>query len=116
VKKDIEDLLENRCNFDYVLVNYYRDGKDYIGFHADNEASGVSPTHGAKNIVASISLGQPRRFLLRHKKKKLPQLEYSLTPGSLIVMEGETQTFWKHSVPKELRVTQSRINLTFRVS
>jgi alkylated DNA repair dioxygenase AlkB len=107
--------------FDYCLVNLYRNGNDYINFHADNET---------KDIIASITLGATRRFLLRHlscfgrtltrKRKALTtpdtkEYKFSLTNGSLIVMLDDTQQYWKHSVPKEKKVKDPRINLTFRV-
>lgn len=109
LKSQIEEIC--KCKFDYVLVNLYRDGNDYIGFHADREA-----IKEGKNIIASVSLGETRRFLFRHKKKKeLDVIEYALSNGSLIIMEGETQKYWKHSIPKEKKVTKPRINLTFRI-
>eukprot|EP01114_Cavostelium_apophysatum_P024779 TRINITY_DN9830_c0_g1_i2.p1 TRINITY_DN9830_c0_g1~~TRINITY_DN9830_c0_g1_i2.p1 ORF type:complete len:217 (-),score=41.03 TRINITY_DN9830_c0_g1_i2:120-770(-) len=108
VKKRLESLLGRR--FNYVLFNLYRDGKDYISWHADKEAIPED-----KNIVASVSLGATRRFLLKHNISK-ETLEYSLTNGSLITMEGEIQQYWKHTVPKEAKVTTPRINLTFRTS
>ena len=76
-----------------MLFNLYRDGKDHIGFHCDYEAINLSPVTGKpRNIIASVSVGEPRRFVLRHKTKKdLPKEEYLLTHGSLIVMAGKTQ-------------------------
>jgi len=109
IKKAIETMVN--FTFDYVLINKYRDGKDYIGFHADREHIAEG-----KNVIASISLGTPRRFVMRHKSKNLGTIEYALTTGSLLVMGGTTQKFWKHAVPKQLRVTSPRINLTFRKS
>ncbi|KAL6049505.1 Alpha-ketoglutarate-dependent dioxygenase AlkB [Balamuthia mandrillaris] len=87
------------------------DGKDYIGFHADKE--GIPE---GKNKIASLSLGATRRFLMKQYTEKKASLEYVLTPGSIILMEGETQRHWKHSVPKETKCTQPRINLTFRIA
>lgn len=68
------------------------------------------------NVIASVSLGHTRRFLVKSKDKEKESgvVEYSLTPGSLVVMGGDMQKHWKHSVPKELRVKETRINLTFR--
>jgi alkylated DNA repair dioxygenase AlkB len=120
IKHDLERRLGNRCRFNYVLLNLYRDGKDSITWHADNEASGFSEHNGQKNIVASLSLGQARRFLMRHKTKhrtgEVQPIEYLLTSGSVLVMDGTTQTHWLHSVPKDPKITQPRINLTFRIS
>jgi len=100
------------CDHSFFFCFIINNSMDYIGWHADREASAIG-----KDTIASISLGHPRRFCFRHKKKKnLPHFEYSLTPGSLIVMQGTTQKYWKHTVPKEPRVTESRINLTFRIN
>eukprot|EP01118_Nematostelium_gracile_P005071 TRINITY_DN16079_c0_g1_i1.p1 TRINITY_DN16079_c0_g1~~TRINITY_DN16079_c0_g1_i1.p1 ORF type:complete len:232 (-),score=84.02 TRINITY_DN16079_c0_g1_i1:34-729(-) len=107
VRERIESILG--CRFDYLLLNRYRDGNDYIGWHADREAIKEGKDH-----IASISLGAPRRFILRHNKTN-EKIEYSLTKGSLIVMEGATQANWKHTVPKQLTVKDQRINLTFRI-
>ncbi|KAL6075468.1 Alpha-ketoglutarate-dependent dioxygenase AlkB [Balamuthia mandrillaris] len=109
--RDEMGALCGGCHFDYVLINLYRDGRDYIGFHADKEA-----IPEGKNKIASLSLGEPRRFLMRRYKEKKASLEYLLTPGSVILMEGETQRHWKHSVPKEPKRTRPRINLTFRIA
>eukprot|EP01098_Paradermamoeba_levis_P013274 TRINITY_DN601_c0_g2_i3.p2 TRINITY_DN601_c0_g2~~TRINITY_DN601_c0_g2_i3.p2 ORF type:complete len:134 (+),score=33.68 TRINITY_DN601_c0_g2_i3:440-841(+) len=108
VREKLERLLG--CRFDYVLLNRYRDGKDYIGFHSDGEA-----IPEGKDVIASLSLGQTRRFLMRHKESK-ELMEYKLTEGSMIVMQGKTQKYWKHSIPKEPKVFFPRINLTFRMA
>jgi alkylated DNA repair dioxygenase AlkB len=109
IRERIENLLQ--CKFDYLLLNLYRDGKDYIGYHADREA-----IPKGKDIIASVSLGETRKFIIRHKETK-EKLEYSLIDGSLIVMEGgNIQKNWKHTVPKQPKVTKPRINLTFRIN
>jgi alkylated DNA repair dioxygenase AlkB len=92
-----------------VLCNMYRTGADSMGLHSDNEKE-----LGAHPVIASVSLGAARRFVLRHKKKKVPPVSVELTHGSLLVMGGTTQAFWKHAVPKDPRTTGPRINLTFR--
>jgi alkylated DNA repair dioxygenase AlkB len=93
--------------FNSVLLNYYRDGGDSVGWHADNE-----PELGRRPVIASLSFGATRTFELRRrttgKVAKLP-----LTSGSILVMRGTTQHHWVHRVPKEPG-TASRINLTFR--
>ena len=92
--------------FNSVLLNYYRDGGDSVGWHADNE-----PELGGRPVIASLSLGATRTFELRRrttgKVAKLP-----LTSGSILVMRGTTQHNWVHRVPKEPG-SASRINLTF---
>ncbi len=96
--------------FDGVLANHYRDGDDSMGMHADKEKElGRNPT------IASLSLGAPRRFVMAYagKQKGVPRVEIRLGGGSLLVMRGTTQHFWRHGVPKEPGAG-ARINLTFR--
>jgi len=93
--------------FNSVLLNYYRDGGDSVGWHADNE-----PELGERPVIASLSFGATRTLELRKrttgKVTKLP-----LTSGSILVMRGTTQHHWVHRVPREPG-SASRINLTFR--
>jgi alkylated DNA repair dioxygenase AlkB len=109
IKEKIEKIVE--LNFNSVLINLYRNGKDYVSWHSDDETElGKNPT------IASVSFGATRRFQLRHKSNKdLDTVEISLTHGSLLIMRGTTQHFWKHQVPKTSKVLTERINLTFRV-
>lgn len=94
--------------FNSLLLNYYRDGRDSIGYHADDEAElGVDP------VIPSLSLGATRRFLLRHNRTK-ERLEFDLSHGSLLVMAGTVQHHYRHAVPKTTRPVGERINLTFR--
>jgi len=94
-------------SFNSVLLNYYRDGGDSVGWHADNE-----PELGERPVIASLSFGATRTFELpRRTTGKLAKL--SLTPGSILVMRGTTQRNWVHRVPKEPG-SAGRINLTFR--
>ena len=93
--------------FNGVLLNYYRHGQDSMGWHGDNERSlGINP------VIASVSLGACRRFLLRHKSGE--QRELLLSHGSLLVMAGEMQHHWQHALPKMAASAEPRINLTFR--
>ena len=93
--------------FNSVLLNYYRDGGDSVGWHADNE-----PELGERPVIASLSLGAMRTFELRQRTTgKLVKLP--LTSGSILLMRGTTQQHWLHRVPKEPG-SASRINLTFR--
>jgi len=98
------------CRFNSVLLNLYRDGRDSMGWHSDDEPElGVEPT------IASLSFGGTRRFLLRHRTRRdVETLELLPGHGSLILMSGPTQGAWKHSVPKTARPTAPRLNLTFR--
>jgi len=94
--------------FNGALLNFYRSGNDSMGFHADNE-----PELGVNPVVASISLGTPRRFVLRHRRSKDERLDLDLPGGSLLVMSGTTQHHFRHALPKQPDKGQ-RINLTFR--
>lgn len=96
--------------FNSVLANLYRDEKDSMGMHADNEKElGTDP------VIASLSLGAARRFQLRHaKRKSVAGLDLELGDGALLIMRGTTQRFWRHGVPKEKGARGARINLTFR--
>jgi alkylated DNA repair dioxygenase AlkB len=95
--------------FTTVLLNLYRDGKDSNGWHADDE-----PELGKNPVIASVSLGAERYFHLKHKTDKSQRLKFALGHGSLLLMEGSTQHFWKHQIAKTAREVGSRINLTFR--
>lgn len=99
----------SEANFSSCLLNYYRNGGDSNGWHADDE-----PELGINPVIASISLGSPRYFHLRPKKATRDTYKLLLKPGSLLVMEGETQHHWQHQIPKSKRITEGRINLTFR--
>lgn len=98
--------------FNSCLLNYYPSGEDGMGYHADDE-----PELGPQPIIASLSLGATRKFVLKHKNPNLTvnnKVELHLEAGQLIVMRGDTQQYWKHTVTKTKRVQQGRISLTFR--
>lgn len=106
----IKTRVENACGqkFNSVLLNLYRDQKDSNGWHADDEKElGSDPT------IASLSLGAPRDFLLKHNTDK-KRIKICLESGSLLIMSGKTQHHWKHSLPKRAGTIGPRINLTFR--
>jgi alkylated DNA repair dioxygenase AlkB len=113
VKLSIEKLLYLPPDFfNVALCNKYNSGADYMGFHADDEK-----TMGPTPVIASVSLGAERRFLLREKKEidgNRRRIEYTLEHGSLLVMSGETQMHWKHSLPKQAGIGAQRLNFTFR--
>lgn len=92
-----------------ALLNLYRDGNDGMGWHRDNEKS-----LGAMPVIASVSLGAARTFKVRDYKTKKPVISLELQPGSVVVMKGEMQQVWEHSVPKTAKVCGARINITFR--
>lgn len=108
IKEKVE--LEIHTEFNSCLLNYYRDGKDGMGWHQDNEKElGINP------IIASVTFGETRPFQLKHlSNKRLKTLNIPLTNGSLLIMSGETQHFWKHQIPKTTKFLGGRINLTFR--
>ncbi|MES2543723.1 MAG: alpha-ketoglutarate-dependent dioxygenase AlkB [Bacteroidota bacterium] len=107
IKAKIETVCEE--DFTTVLLNLYRNGKDSNGWHADNEKElGNNPT------IASVSFGAERSFHLKHNTIKEARLKLVLEHGSLLIMEGKTQHFWKHQIPKTAKPINPRINLTFR--
>jgi len=96
------------ADFNSCLLNYYPSGTDGMGYHADDEKE-----LGYQPIIASLSLGTTRKFVLKHKKTQ-DKVELHLESGQLIVMYGDTQTFWKHTITKTKTVDTGRISLTFR--
>lgn len=104
------------ARFASCLVNLYRDGRDSVAYHSDDEPEMHDP------IVASVSLGAPRVFLLQ-RKNPTPALASAIMPnrrsvtlehGSLLVMHRGIQAEWVHSLPKMRGCTERRVNLTFR--
>ena len=94
--------------FNCVLLNRYQHGEQYMGWHADNEKE-LDDTA----MIASISLGAVRRFDLKHRNLPV-QLNLDLAAGSLLCMGPGMQQYWLHRLPKQSRVLQCRLNLTFR--
>lgn len=95
--------------FNSVLLNWYRNGEDCLYWHADDEKElGVNP------VIASANFGETRDFLVRRNDDPSTKLVIPLKHGSLLIMRGELQHYWQHSVPKRKRVGGSRFNLTFR--
>lgn len=107
----IRRRLRADCDADFngVLANLYRDGNDSMGWHADDE-----PELGARPLIASLSLGAPRRFVIRHRDDPARRLAVELAHGSLLLMAGDTQLHYRHALPKTARMVGPRINLTFR--
>jgi alkylated DNA repair dioxygenase AlkB len=108
IKNEIEEVSTE--NFTTVLLNLYRNGKDSNGWHADNEKE-----LGRNPVIASVSFGAERSFLLQHNTIADAKLKIALGNGSLLLMKGETQHFWKHQIPKTAKPIGPRINLTFRI-
>lgn len=107
LRRDLADRLD--LGFNSVLANLYRDGHDSMGWHSDDE-----PELGAQPMIASLSFGEPRVFKLRARETRAPAASVELTHGSLLLMAGATQALYQHALPKRVRATGSRINLTFR--
>jgi len=107
LKEKAEAIAEHQ--FNSALLNWYRDGSDTLSWHADDEKElGKNPT------IASVTLGETRDFILRKKDDHSCKLKFALSHGSILIMKGELQEHWQHSVPARKRVTKSRINITFR--
>jgi alkylated DNA repair dioxygenase AlkB len=110
----LRDRLTARegCAFNSVLVNHYRDGQDSMGEHADDEPE-LGPS-AADVRIASVSLGAPRRFVLRHRRTRDVH-RFELGEGSVLVMGGTTQRHYRHHLPRTRVPVGPRMNLTFRV-
>lgn len=99
---------KTECSFNSLLLNYYRNGQDSVGMHSDAEYElGLNP------VVASVTFGAERDFVIQHLKSK-EKTTYRLSHGSLLVMGGTMQHFYFHGVPKTKEEVGERINLTFR--
>ena len=104
----IESMVAH--GFNSVLLNYYRDHRDSMGMHSDDESE-----LGKRPVIASLSLGEERTLLLQHRyRKDLGTLKLPLPSGSLLVMKGDTQRHWKHGITKQNQPCGPRVNLTFR--
>ena len=108
IKEKIDPLAT--VSFNSVLLNWYRDGLDYMNYHADDEKE-----LGRNPVIGSVNFGATRRFVIRRKDDKKEKVELPLQHGTLLIMMGAMQHHWQHTVPKERRVEGDRINLTFRV-
>jgi len=108
IKSRVEEATN--LSFNSCLINYYRDGKDSMGWHQDDEKE-----LGENPAIASVSFGQERPFQMKHiLDKTMKKVDIPLTNGSLLVMKGTTQHFWQHKIPKTTKPIGERINLTFR--
>ena len=109
IKQAVDDKAA--VKFNSVLLNLYRNERDSVAWHSDDE-----PELGQTPIIASISFGATRRFVLKHKnEKRLPKIEMELSHGSLLLMRGPTQHHWVHAIPKSRTPVGPRLNLTFRI-
>lgn len=106
LKARIEEVAGS--SFNSCLLNLYHNGSEGMGWHSDDER-----TLGDNSVIASLSLGAERKFSFKHKQDKRT-VSLTLESGSLLVMRGATQHCWQHALPKTKKVSQPRINLTFR--
>jgi alkylated DNA repair dioxygenase AlkB len=106
LKSKVEEL--SNTTFNSCLLNLYHNGSEGMGWHSDDEES-----LGKNTTIASVSLGAVRKFAFKHKSTR-ESLSLMMEHGSLMVMKGETQTFWEHCLLKSTRVVDPRVNLTFR--
>lgn len=108
MKAEIEHLTSH--SFNSALANFYRDGRDSVDWHSDDEAE-----LGDEPIIASLSLGASRVFELKHRVKKTNATQkILLRHGSVLVMKGTTQRYWQHRIAKLKSLQEPRINITFR--
>lgn len=107
----IKQAIENKTNetFNSLLINRYKSGDDKVDWHSDDE-----PELSKESSIASLTLGEPRDFLMRQKGRSGDNKKILLQDGSLLLMKPPTQEFWEHSIPKRSGITETRINLTFR--
>jgi len=106
IKSIVEKITQNK--FNSCLLNLYHNGDEGMSWHSDNEKS-----LGKNPIIASVSFGAERKFILKHSLTK-EKVSVQLENGSLLLMKDETQRHWLHSLPKSKNVSGHRINLTFR--
>ena len=109
LREQLQDTLG--LHFNAVLLNYYRNGSDSVSWHSDDE-----PELGPEPLIASMSLGEERRFELKHRTRTdLGKFALPLTGCSLLVMGKGVQKHWKHQIPKQPGISGARLNLTFRL-
>ena len=95
--------------FNTVLMNLYRSGNDSVSWHSDDDYP-----HGGHPAVASLSLGETRRFRIAHKRRADERYAVDLTAGGLLLMTGTSQTDYRHALPKSPKALGVRVNMTFR--
>lgn len=107
---ELKSRVENKLNtqFNSCLLNLYHNGDEGVGWHSDDEK-----TLNREAEIASLTFGSERNFVFKHKKSG-DKVSILLQAGSLLVMKGETQINWLHSIPKSKKIKTARVNLTFR--
>jgi alkylated DNA repair dioxygenase AlkB len=109
IKQKVENIFDNKYIFNYCLLNYYENGNQNIGMHSDDETDLKYP------VIASVSFGAERYFDFHNKYDKNIKKRMNLENGSMVVMDGTTQKYYKHGVPVQKKIKTGRINLTFRI-
>jgi alkylated DNA repair dioxygenase AlkB len=99
----------SKLNYNGVLINWYADGNEYIGYHSDDESELVN-----NSDIYSITFGATRDFLLKDKTTKQVST-YPLVNNTVLIMKSYCQKYYQHSVPKRLKCKDPRINITFRL-
>ena len=121
LRVNLNDLLKEKgiiqSNSKYelnaVLVNYYRNGNDYIGWHSDKTGDLIQMQ--GQTIIVSVTFGVTRPFILRRSDDHSAQYSLNLRHGDLLIIKGKTNNFWQHSLPKRTTIKKPRINLTYRI-
>ena len=111
IKNKIERFFNNQYTFNYILCNRYKTGRENIGMHSDDEKNLFGP-------IVSISLGVSRFFDITGKPNTIGnslKKRIELKNGSMLIMSGQTQTNYKHGIPKQNKISETRINLTYRI-
>jgi alkylated DNA repair dioxygenase AlkB len=110
--------IDSKYRLNHVIVNLYRNGEDYIGYHRDDERDlQLMPYHSSSQeaVIVSLSFGATRDFFLQNIAAPVIKYELPLKNGDLLIIRGETNKKWKHSIPKRIKVKKPRYNLTFRI-
>ncbi len=108
IKEMVEKVTGHK--FNSCLLNWYRDGKDKIGWHADREKQ-----LGDDPVIVAFNLGDSRTFHFRKKEDRSIKFNYVLEPGDILIMDKDCQKFWEHAILPEENKSE-RISLTFRLT
>ncbi|WP_318643327.1 alpha-ketoglutarate-dependent dioxygenase AlkB family protein [Flavobacterium ardleyense] len=106
----IKQIVEEKSGetFNSCLLNLYHSGEEGMAWHSDAEKDLAK-----EGAIASVSFGAERKFCFKHKESS-EKIELLLPHGSLLIMKGETQKNWLHRLPPTKKISNSRVNLTFR--
>lgn len=113
LKKKTIIPFDSELGLNSVFINYYRNGKDYIGWHSDKTGNLIKIQ--GQTIIVSLTFGVTRPFILRRRDDHAVKYTLNLAHGDLLIIKGKTNEYWQHSLPKRLKINKPRINLTFRI-